>query len=113
MRGMTIEWAPFTLKDGVAEEALLNASEALQTDFLARQEGFVRRELMRGADGGWVDLVYWHDEETASRAGAAAMESPVCHRYFALMVGADHADPGAGVSHFTIRETYGDAVVAG
>lgn len=112
MTGMTIEWAPFTLVEGTPEETLLAASEALQTAFLDRQDGFVRRDLIRGTDGHWVDLVYWRDEDAAARAVAAAMESPVCHQYFSLMVGADHADPGAGVAHFVVRETYDAAAAA-
>ncbi len=63
MTGMTIEWAPFTLVEGVTEAEL-----------------------------------------------PAAMEGQVCHRYFSLMVGADHADAGEGVSHFVVRENYGAAV---
>jgi hypothetical protein len=53
-----------------------------------------------------------NDEEAAPRVMAAAMQNPVCHRYFSLMVGADHAEPGAGVSHFVVRETYDATGVA-
>lgn len=35
------------------------------------------------------------------------MTSPVCAKYFALMVAADHNDPGAGVALFTQRKRYG------
>jgi hypothetical protein len=106
MTGMIIEWAPFRLKEGVTEAELLSRSEALQSEFLAHQDGFVRRELVRGRDGGWVDLVYWRDEAAAESVMRTAMESPTCHRYFALMDGADHADPGAGVLHFGILKSY-------
>ena len=64
---MVIEWAPFTLKPGVTETALLAASEELQRDFLARQSGFLRRELMR--DGAqWTDLVYWDSRDALQQA---------------------------------------------
>lgn len=100
-----IEWAPFRLAEGASEAALLRASEALQEGFLARQPGFLRRELLRGADGRWVDLVYWRSEESAAAAMKVAMESPACHEYFRLM-NADCADPAAGVEHYRRITSY-------
>jgi hypothetical protein len=97
--GAVIEWAPFRLADGVTDAALLEASETLQRDFLQHQAGFVRRELLRGADGQWVDLVYWEDQTAADAVLDAVRSSPICHAYFHLMAGADAADPGAGVLH--------------
>ncbi len=106
VQAAVVEWAPFRLKAGVTEQDLLVASEGLQEDFLARQPGFVRRELLRAGDGWWVDLVYWADAESALGVLAAAAASPVCHRYFALMEGAEHADPGAGVTHLVVKRRY-------
>ena len=99
-----IEWAPFKTKPGVREQELLAASDALQ-QFLVKQRGFVRRELLAGKDG-WADLVWWTDEESAQAIMAAVSQSPECHHYFALMEGMDHADPSAGVSHFRIARSY-------
>ena len=101
-----VEWAPFRVREGVSEAALLEASEALQRDFLAGQRGFVRRELLRGKDGQWVDLVYWENEETATAVIQAAAASPVCHAYFHLMEGGDGMDPGVGVSHLERIRAY-------
>lgn len=102
-----IEYAPFRLKPGVSEETLLAASHALQQDFVARQPGFVRRDLLRGPDGQWVDLVEWQSREAALAIMDAVAASPACHAYFALMEGADHADPGSGVTHFERVRQYG------
>jgi hypothetical protein len=107
MANVTIEWAPFTLVDSADEARLLRASDALQEGFLAKQPGFIRRELLKGKDGQWVDLVYWESPEAAARAVQEAANSPVCFEYFRLMAGADHADPGNGVLHFEKRKTYG------
>lgn len=96
----TIEWAPFTLAEGVDEATLLAASEALQREFLSQQRGFVRRELLRGPGSQWVDLVYWASQEAAEAAMQQVADSPVCRRYFALMTGADANEPGGGVLHF-------------
>ena len=96
---MVVEWAPFRVAPGVSESAILAESEALQRDFLAGQHGFIRRELLVGPDGQWVDLVYWRDQASADDAMRAASSSPVCARYFQSMVAVDTADSGAGVLH--------------
>ncbi len=101
-----IEWAPFRLKAGVPDEALFEASETLQADFIDRQPGFVQRELLKGSDREWVDLVWWESREAADRAVANAAASAACHAYFQLMEEADHAAPGAGVLHFARRKAY-------
>jgi len=94
-----VEWAPFRLAPGTDETALLEASEALQRDFLRHQPGFVRRELLRDADGQWVDLVVWKDHPSAMAAMSAAGSSAACHAYFHLMEGGDNMDAGTGVLH--------------
>lgn len=102
---MVIEMAPFTLRPGITEHHLLQASARLQEDFLAGQPGFVRRELARGPASGWIDLVWWEHRDLAEQAMTAAAASPVCHQYFHLM-DADHADPGAGVTLHSVRAVY-------
>ena len=97
--GVVVEWAPFRTRAGVDEPTLLETAEAVQRDFLQHQPGFLRRELLRGADGGWVDLIFWRDEGSATTAMSSAGSSPVCHAYFHLMEGSDSADFGADVLH--------------
>lgn len=104
-----VEWAPFQLASGVSEEQLLQASRELQEGFLAKQPGFVRRDLLRARDGGWIDVVYWADREAAEAAMKAAMESTTCHAYFKVMAGVDHAAPDAGVLLFERVATYAQA----
>ncbi|MEK7729698.1 MAG: hypothetical protein AAB354_14930 [candidate division KSB1 bacterium] len=104
-QNIVVEWAPFEIVAGADEEKLLQASAALQEDFLAKQKGFIRRELLKGKDK-WVDLVYWACREDAERAVQNAASSPACHAYFQYMVAADHHDPGAGVLHFNVQESY-------
>lgn len=103
---VAIEWAPFTVVEGVDETRLLAASDALQRDFLTQQPGFIRRELIKGQANQWVDIVHWASMEAALEAGRNAADSPVCHTYFNLMVAVDHDDPSAGVSHFEQVKVY-------
>jgi hypothetical protein len=106
MSSVTLEWAPFTLAAGVTEQELLDASQALQEDFLARQPGFVRRELLKGSGREWADLVYWESAELAQDAMKAAAASAVCLQYFNLLEMADPDHPEAGVAHFAVARSY-------
>ena len=104
--GAMIEWAHFRLADGAEESALLAASEALQRDFLQRQPGFVRRELLRGADGRWADFVVWRDEASAAAALRAVESSAACHAYFRLMQAPADPDGTHGVVHLARVRVY-------
>ena len=99
MSGPVIEWAPFRTRTGVDEATLLAASERLQADFLAWQDGFIRRELIRRGPGDYVDVVWWRTREAARSAMAHVEESPSCRKYFALM-GTNGWGAGDGVEHF-------------
>ena len=96
---LVVEWAPFRLAPGAEEPALLEASEALQRRFLDRREGFLRRDLLRGAGGQWADLVFWGDAASAKAASRAVGESAECLRYFSLMVPDDPDHPDGGMLH--------------
>jgi hypothetical protein len=104
--GVLVEWAPFRLAEGAGEAALLEASEALQRDFLRHQPGFVRRELLRDEAGQWVDLVVWADHASAMAAMSAAASSEHCHAYFHLMAGGQDMDAAAGVVHLRRVRVY-------
>jgi hypothetical protein len=103
---VVIEWAPFKLAPGVTEEELAAASRDLQQKFLATQRGFLRRELLRGKNGDWVDLLHWADQAAADDAMKAAGESAICLAYFHLMAGADSQEAGNGVLHFARVASY-------
>lgn len=102
---IVVEWAPFELKPGTDEHKLLQASSALQQDFLGNQKGFLRRELLKGKEH-WTDLVYWASREDAEQAMQNAANSPACHAYFQFMAAADHDNPGASVLLFEVQESH-------
>jgi hypothetical protein len=105
MSNQVVEWAPFRLKPGVDETALLSASERMQHDFLARQEGFVRRELIERAQGSYVDLVWWDSFAASQIAMRKAAASPACKAYASLMDAGD-GDPRDHVQLFGIVGSY-------
>lgn len=102
---LIVEWAPFILAAGVDEAALIEASNALQTDFLGKQRGFIRRDLLKGKNNQWVDIVYWNSQEEADQASKNAANSPACLQYFSLMA-VNNNDPGEGVLHFEQIKVY-------
>lgn len=106
---IVVEMAPFRVKPGVDDATVLERSARLQQEFLRHQRGFLRRELLKGDSGEWLDLVYWSDEEAAHAIMAAVAASPACHAYFDLMIGADMSDPAAAVSHYRRLRTYEQA----
>lgn len=105
MSEQVLEYAPFKLKPGVDEAALLQSSQALQDEFLAKQPGFVRRELVKNGERDYVDLVWWTSMKAAMTAMEVVAKSTVCAKYFSLM-GADHNSPGDGVKHYRLVHTY-------
>ena len=101
-----VEWAPFKLKEGVSDAELKQVSEQLQERFLTKQNGFVRRELLKKADGSWVDVVYWETKEDAEAAIQNAGSSEVCGEYFGLMEINGEPDAAEGVDHLEIVQEY-------
>ena len=98
---IAVEWAPFTVVAGTDEATLLAAADLVQTEFLSQQPGFIQRELLRGRDNQWVDIIYWNSREEAEQAERHAAHSPICSTYCALMALVD-----AGVLHFKHIKTY-------
>ncbi|MCL6265578.1 hypothetical protein [Flagellimonas myxillae] len=101
-----LEWAPFTIKEGITEQELLQASKALQTDFLEKQSGFIRRELLVQSDRNYIDMVLWENMEAAHGVMEKVKDSAACSTYFALMEEADTSQPEQGVSHYQTYAQY-------
>jgi hypothetical protein len=101
-----IEFAPFTLAEGVDESTLMAASDALQAEFLIQQKGFLKRDLARIADGRWADVLYWDSRESMEQAMQEAANHSAARRYFQLMVSADQNDPTAAMMFLRVVKSY-------
>jgi heme-degrading monooxygenase HmoA len=102
----TIEFASFTLAEGVDEAALIAAADDLQKEFLSRQKGFIKRDLVRVADGKWADVIYWESRESVEQAMQSAPENPAALRYFQLMATAENGDPSDGLILMSVARSY-------
>ena len=101
--GLTVEWAPFEVKQGVSDKVLLRAAQSVETEFLVHQKGYIKREILKGSDGKWADIVYWQSQIDADKATQAAYKSDICYTYFALMKEAEHSEI-SNVQHFTVMK---------
>ena len=80
-----VEWAPIKLAKEKTEQDLLTASDIFQREFLAGQPGFLSRELIRKADGEYVDIVHWRSQADVEAIMAKVENSPACATYFSVM----------------------------
>ena len=81
---MTAKMIAYALKSGVTESEFLAASAGLAPE-LATLEGFIRRELLKGEDERWLDVVYWQTRENADRSEDTIQRLPACARCIAMM----------------------------
>jgi hypothetical protein len=97
---MQIALAPFRLKPGVTQKRLLDASDEFERSFVDAQRGVDRRILVRGADGGYADIVFFSDREAMERVLEAEENNDACAAFFSLM----DVDGAPGV--FEVLKTY-------
>jgi heme-degrading monooxygenase HmoA len=65
---MIIELAQFKTKSGVNDAEVLGASQEAHDGFLAKQKGYISRELLKSSEGEWIDIVHWETIEDAQTA---------------------------------------------
>lgn len=103
---MYVQLAPIRLKDGFDEKALLEASDAFQVSFVRKQEGIMKRVLLKGQDGGYADLVFFESKDDAERVARIEETSQECLEFFKIMKTPDESRPDMGVLSFEHIKTY-------
>jgi hypothetical protein len=84
---MHIALAPFELKPGITEDDLVSASDRFEAEFARKQDGVVRRNLVKDGDGGYADLVCFRDLDAMNRVIEAERSSEACAAFFSIMTG--------------------------
>jgi hypothetical protein len=79
-----VEVVLYRARAGVADQQVVEASDALQSD-LEGLPGYLRRRLMKSADGQWVDAVDWRSLAEAEAAAAVIMARPSAARFMGLV----------------------------
>ena len=77
--------APIKLASGKTETELLEASGRFQENFVKRQQGVLRRELVRTAEGEYLDIVQFRSKDDADKVIEAERTSPDCMEFFSMM----------------------------
>ena len=99
-----IEWAPFIKAKGVSDKSLVLAADSVNSAFLSKQKGFIKRELIKKNDTEYADVIYWENKSYAIAAGEKVNSCIECNDYFQLMKMGEKA--GEGFSHYTILKTW-------
>ena len=73
-----------TLTNGADEQAFLEATSALMPE-LAKLKGFIKRELHKGENGRWRDIVYWQRREDADQSELDIPQIPACVKCIGMM----------------------------
>lgn len=98
--------APVWLKDGIDEETFTKASDVFQRDFVAKQDGILKRMLLKGADGDYADLVFFASEADAARIAKLEETSAECRAFFDVMRMEDAGLPELRIRSFQHIKTY-------
>jgi len=102
----TVEYAKFTLKEGVTDTQIIAASQKFEEGFLVKQSGYIKRDLLHLKGREWADIVYWASREDAEKVLKACEKSPVCGEYFSIMEPFDPKLPNGGVIHLDLVKSY-------
>ena len=103
---MYIQLAPIQLKEGIDEAKLLESSEVFQRNFVSKQQGVLRRILVKAKHGGYADLVFFESKDAADRVAEAEAPSEHCLALFQILQPPDPSLPDMGVLSFEHVKTY-------
>jgi len=65
---IVVEIAQYKLIDGVNETTFLQDSKDAQKEFLDKQPGYIKRQLLKSDSGKWTEIVYWESMSDARKA---------------------------------------------
>ncbi len=95
-----VEFVKFKQKEGTDEGNFLDASDAMLED-VSKFKGFIKRELLKGKDGFWADLVHWETMEDAQNAMKEVMNHKTCQLFFSMI-----DESSIDMNHFEIEREY-------
>jgi len=103
---ISVEWAPFVKAKGITDKQLVNAANSVNLEFLSKQVGFIKRELIKKNDLEYADVIHWSSKQEALKAGEKVFDCEKCNEYFKLMDMQASANAGSGFSHYIILKSW-------
>jgi predicted enzyme related to lactoylglutathione lyase len=79
-----LEVVLFRAKAGVSDEEVLQGSAQIQP-WLAGAAGYLKREVSKGEDGQWVDIVHWRSLAEAQQAAEQLMAEPTAAEFMRML----------------------------
>ncbi|MDH5671085.1 MAG: hypothetical protein OEZ06_02990 [Myxococcales bacterium] len=99
--------APIKLAPGRTENDLIAASDRFQEQFVRHQPGVLRRELVRRAEGDYLDIIQFRSMDDAEAVMQAERESEVCRAFFEVMEIDESSDASESIDICSSLATYG------
>jgi len=81
----TVETIRFKLRDGIADDDFRRRNRQVETEYMAKQSGFVSRETSRSGDGEYLVVVHWASEADAEKTVAAFFGAPQTQEFLAAV----------------------------
>ena len=94
-----VEWAPFNTQSSVTKLQVIEAADRVNSEFLAKQTGFIKRQLIQKSVHEFADIVHWKSAEDAENAAVKVADCQPCQAYFSLM-DASATEAGGGFAHY-------------
>ena len=66
----------YELSDGTSQEQLLEVAQKVVSNWMKKQEGFLKWEIHTNSNGSYSDLVYWRSKEDAKKSEADMGNNP-------------------------------------
>jgi hypothetical protein len=101
-----VEWAPFVKVEGITQAQLIQAAQHVQVDFIEKQKGFIRRELVKKNDSEYADIIHWRSKADVFVAAEEVKTCEACNAYFKLMELAAETHTGSGWSVYEVLESW-------
>ena len=77
--------ASIKLAAGRTEADLLVASDIFEREFVSKEAGIVRRELVRKGDNEYIDIVQFRNKKDMEEVMEKEKTNTACHEFFSLM----------------------------
>ena len=103
---VAVEWAPFIKNEGITDQQLIEAADHVNVVFLVKQQGFIKRELIKKSETEYADIIHWNTKTDAVAAGEKVFNCAECNEYFKLMNMEASASAGSGFSHYEILKEW-------
>jgi len=101
---VAVEWAPFVKRTNISDKQLVIAANLVNSEFLIKQKGFIKRELIKKNDKEYADVIHWQTKADAITASEKVNTCVVCGDYFKLMK--MEVKTGEGFSYYTIIKNW-------